>query len=251
MPPSAVAAASSSYREPAVLTQDQLQAKARKWQQTQSRRFGDRRGKTGFIDTGKQEMPPEVLRKIIKEHGDMTNRKYRQDKRVHLGALKYLPHAMMKVLENIPMPWEQIREVPVLYHITGAITFVNEVPKVIEPVFHAQWATMWIAMRREKRDRRHFKRMRFPPFDDEEPVVDYSDNLLDVEPLEAIQLELDEDEDGAVIDWFYDHKPLIDNRKHVNGSSYRFWNLDLPQMATLHRLGRTLLSDGSDRKSVV
>jgi hypothetical protein len=55
----------------------------------------------------------------------------------------------MKLLENIPSPWEvstigdmrypsdisqQVREVPVLYHISGAITFVNEVPKVIEPV---------------------------------------------------------------------------------------------------------------------
>ena len=46
-------------------------------------------------------------------------------------------------------------------------------------------------MRREKRDRRHFKRMRFPPFDDEEPPLDYGDNVLDVEPLEAIQMELD------------------------------------------------------------
>ncbi|EPQ31507.1 uncharacterized protein PFL1_00840 [Pseudozyma flocculosa PF-1] len=211
--------------------------------QSRSRRVGDRRGKTGFVDTGKQEMPPEVPRKVIKDHGDMSNRKYLQDKRVHLGALKYVPHAMMKVLENIPMPWEQVREVSVLYHITGAITFVNEVPKVIEPVFHAQWATMWLAMRREKRDRRHFKRMRFPPFDDEEPVVDYSDNLLDVEPLEAIQLELDEEEDGAIIDWFYDHKPLLDDGTRVNGPSYKFWNLDLPQMAALHRLGRTLLSD--------
>ncbi|PWZ00736.1 PROCN-domain-containing protein [Testicularia cyperi] len=235
----------SAYQLPPPLSAEQLQSKASKWRQTQSRRFGDRRGKTGFVDTGKQDMPPEVLRKIIKEHGDMTNSRFRQDKRVHLGALKYVPHAMMKVLENIPMPWEQIREVPVLYHVTGAITFINEVPRVIEPVYHAQWATMWIAMRREKRDRRHFKRMRFPPFDDEEPVVDYADNLLDVEPLEAIQLELDEEEDGPVIDWFYDHKPLIDNRKHVNGSSYRFWNLDLPQMATLHRLGRTLLTDAS------
>lgn len=34
---------------------------------------------------------------------------------------------MLKLLENIPMPWEQVREVPVLYHITGAISFVNEV----------------------------------------------------------------------------------------------------------------------------
>ena len=47
---------------------------------------------------------------------------------------------------------------------------------------------MWIMMRREKRDRRHFKRMRFPPFDDEEPPLDYADNILDVEPLEPIQV---------------------------------------------------------------
>ena len=39
-------------------------------------------------------------------------------------------------------------------------------------------------------DRRHFKRMRFPPFDDEEPPLDYGDNVLDVEPLEAIQMRL-------------------------------------------------------------
>lgn len=32
----------------------------------------------------------------------------------------------------------------------------------------------------EKRDRRHFKRMRFPPFDDEEPPLDYSYTILDV-----------------------------------------------------------------------
>eukprot|EP00983_Pelagomonas_calceolata_P121602 1160813-Pelagomonas_calceolata.AAC.19 len=57
-------------------------------------------------------------------------------------------------------------------------------------------------MRREKRDRRHFKRMRFPPFDDEEPPLDYADNILDVDPLEAIELELDEDEDAAVYDWY-------------------------------------------------
>jgi len=51
---------------------------------------------------------------------------------------------------------------------------------------------MWIMMRREKRDRHHFKRMRFPPFDDEEPPLDYGENILDVEPmLEAIQVTLE------------------------------------------------------------
>lgn len=101
-------------------------------------------------------------------------------------------------------------------------------------------------MRREKRDRRHFKRMRFPPFDDEEPPLDYADNLLDVDPLEPIQLELDEEEDSAVYTWFYDHKPLV-KTKLINGPSYRKWHLSLPIMATLHRLAGQLLSDLIDR----
>lgn len=54
--------------------------------------------------------------------------------------------------------------------------------------------------------------MRFPPFDDEEPPLDYADNILDVEPLEPIQMELDQDEDKTVTEWFYDHKPLATTR---------------------------------------
>ena len=71
---------------------------------------------------------------------------------------------------------------------------------------------MWIMMRREKRERRHIKRMRFPPFDDEEPPLDYADNVLDVEPLEAIQIDLDSEEDGSVFKWFYEHKPLVGSK---------------------------------------
>ena len=186
------------------------------------------------------------MRKIIKDHGDMSSRKFRHDKRVYLGALKFVPHAVFKLLENMPMPWEQVRHCKVIYHVTGAITFVNETPKVIEPVYVAQWATMWIMMRREKRDRRHFKRMRFPPFDDEEPPLDYADNLLDVDPLEAIELELDEDEDSAVYEWFYDHNPLK-HTKFINGDSYRKWQVPLPIMATLYRLAGQLLSDLTDK----
>ena len=111
------------------------------------------------------------------------------------------------------MPWEQIRDVKVIYHLTGAITFVNEMPLVVEPVYLAQWGSMWVVMRREKRDRRHFKRMRFPPFHDEEPLLDYADNILDVEPLEAIQMELDQEEEANIFNWFYDHKPLIGKQK--------------------------------------
>ena len=176
----------------------------------------------------------------------MSSKKYRQDKRVYLGALKYIPHAVFKLLENMPMPWEQVREVKVIYHITGAITIVDEVPRVIEPIYTAQWATMWIMMRREKRDREHFKRMKLPPFDEEDPPLDYGDNVLNVEPLEPIQMELDEVEDNLVFDWFYDHKPLI-YTKMVNGSSYKKWTIPLPVMANLHRLAGQLIGDLIDK----
>ena len=92
---------------------------------------------------------------------------------------------------------------------------MNEIPWVIEPVYVAQWSTMWMMMRREKRDRRHFKRMRFPPFDDEEPPLDYADNVLDVEPLEPIQIELDKEEDGEVSAYFHIIQITVKMLKHV------------------------------------
>ncbi|CAH8480606.1 unnamed protein product [Heterobilharzia americana] len=169
-------------------------AKAREWQQLQSKKFSEKR-KFGFVETQKDEMPPEHVRKIIRDHGDMTNRKFRHDKRVYLGALKYMPHAVLKLLENMPMPWEQIRDVKVLYHITGAITFVNEIPWVVEPIYVAQW-----------------------------------------------ELELDSEEDAAILEWFYDRNPLADS-KHVNGVTYRRWNLPLNIMSNLYRLANSLLTD--------
>lgn len=45
---------------------------------------------------------------LDRDHGDMSSKKYRHDKRVYLGALKFVPHAVYKLLENMPMPWEQV-----------------------------------------------------------------------------------------------------------------------------------------------
>eukprot|EP01082_Thalassiosira_pseudonana_P010912 g9707.t1 g9707 contig4:389980-390699(-) len=187
-----------------------LEEKSKRWTKFQSKRYSHRRRFASLNSSGtgpsapqKELLPPEHVRKILADHGDMSSKRYSADKRVYLGALKYVPHAVFKLLENMPMPWENVRTVPVLYHVTGAISFVNEVPKVIEPVYLAQWGSAWVMMRREKRDRRHFKRMRFPPFDDEEPVLDYADHILDVEPPAPIRMECgsddmdeDDDEDG-------------------------------------------------------
>ena len=91
------------------------------------------------VDAQKEDLPPQHVRKIIADHGDMSNRKFRHDKRVYLGALKfvshaamkglvsgsrrvqqlanagfvlpkcrYMPHAVLKLPENMPMPWGQV-----------------------------------------------------------------------------------------------------------------------------------------------
>lgn len=70
--------------------------------------------------------------------------------------------------------------------------------------------------------------------------------MQDVDPLEAIELELDEEEDSSVFDWFYDDHPLK-YTKFVNGPSYRSWKLPLPIMSTLYRLAGQLLSDLTDQ----
>ncbi|KAK5653161.1 hypothetical protein OQA88_9260 [Cercophora sp. LCS_1] len=244
-PPPVPAPPPPGYRPPTDPHIAKFAQKKKEWLRTQRNRFGEKR-KGGFVETEKADMPPEHLRKIVKDIGDVSQKKYTSDKRSYLGALKFMPHAVMKLLENMPMPWESAREVKVLYHVNGCLTLVNEIPRVIEPVFFAQWATMWTVMRKEKSDRRLFKRMRFPPFDDEEPPLSWSENLEDVEPLEPIQMELDEEEEAAVFEWFYDHQPLLDT-SHVNGPSYKKWNLTLPQMASLFRLSRPLVSDIVDK----
>ena len=42
-----------------------LEEKARKWIQLNSKRYGDKR-KFGFVETQKEDMPPEHVRKIIR-----------------------------------------------------------------------------------------------------------------------------------------------------------------------------------------
>lgn len=72
------------HPNPDVITEDKLQEKSLKWQQLRSKRFADKR-KLGFVEAQKEDMPPEHIRKIIRDHGDMSSRKYRHDKRVYLG----------------------------------------------------------------------------------------------------------------------------------------------------------------------
>lgn len=202
--------------------------------------------KQGKISYSKIEMPPEHLRKIIDNHADISSRRFDHDKKSFLVALKYLPHAILKLLENMPQPWESNKEVKVLYHTAGAITFVNEIPRVIEPVYIAQWSTMWVAMRKEKRDRTHFKRIRLPPFDDDEPPLSYSDHINDSDSQKGIQLQSNDPDYAQVSDWLYDSRPLEDDRTKTNGTSYKKWKLNVKDVRSLHNLSKPLLNGTHD-----
>ncbi|KAK6202977.1 NUC071 domain-containing protein [Scheffersomyces amazonensis] len=240
---------STTRKRPAPESSD-LENRKNRWLIAQKARYATstssttRTTKGGVVIPRKPVMPPEHLRKIMLDHGDLSSRKVAGDKRAYLGALKYMPHAILKLLENMPQPWESTKEVKVLYHIGGAITFVDEVPRVIEPVYIAQWAATWTQMRREKRDRRHFKRMQFPPFDDEEPPVNWLENIEDIEAPDSIQLDLSNH--PSIEEWIYDDKPLIDDNQYTNGDSYKKWHLDLQQMASLYRIAQPLMPEVTD-----
>lgn len=75
-----------------------LAEKARAWRTLNAKRYSDKR-KMGAADPVKEDMPAQHVRKLISDHGDMSSKKFRNDKRVYLGALKYVPHAILKLLE--------------------------------------------------------------------------------------------------------------------------------------------------------
>lgn len=66
-----------------------LEIRARKWQQKRVKKF-KQEVKGSLVSMPTAQMPVEHLRKIARDHGDMSSRKFRNDKRVYLGALKYL-----------------------------------------------------------------------------------------------------------------------------------------------------------------
>lgn len=63
--PPAAAQPSYTVLPTAAEAEARLEEKARKWMQLNSKRYGDKR-KFGFVETQKEDMPPEHVRKIIR-----------------------------------------------------------------------------------------------------------------------------------------------------------------------------------------
>lgn len=73
-----------------------LKDRARKWQRKRVKKF-KQETKGRLVSMQNSDMPVEQLRKIVKDHGDMASRKFRNDKRIYLGALKYLTFLLSNI----------------------------------------------------------------------------------------------------------------------------------------------------------
>lgn len=76
---------------------------------------------------GKYAQPPEVLKKLA------------QNARPRLDALQLLPHALYYALASLPMPWQPLKYVTVVYHADGSISFIKDTYKIGKKEFRERW----------------------------------------------------------------------------------------------------------------
>ena len=168
----------------------------------------------------KKYMPPDHLRDLMREQGDLKGSKNKELRNLFLGSMKFMPLALYKFLENIPMPWEATKDVNVTYNVRGILSMVDDTPTVAEPVYKAQWGATWSAMRMHKaavqqsggRVERAFATTKktFLIFPDDVAPADYVADIMRRKVPEPVRNEhLDEVGDKAVIDWFYVPEPML------------------------------------------
>eukprot|EP00477_Mikrocytos_mackini_P002140 GAHX01002346.1.p1 GENE.GAHX01002346.1~~GAHX01002346.1.p1 ORF type:complete len:2012 (-),score=317.38 GAHX01002346.1:41-6076(-) len=126
----------------------------------------------------KSKQSPWAIRKIVKDVEEMEDRKFENLKHSYINALPYLPAALSKCLENIPMPWTTHKIVDISYQNRGALTFVNESPKCIPAVFLALLNAKSPEITQLILNPNTKKTLEFPLFDDEEPIKDFTAGIL-------------------------------------------------------------------------
>uniref|UniRef100_A0A6T6SP05 mRNA splicing factor PRP8 n=1 Tax=Amorphochlora amoebiformis TaxID=1561963 RepID=A0A6T6SP05_9EUKA len=186
---------------------------------------------------------PEYLRKMLKNILQYNKMIQLKEKRIFINSLKYIPHSLYKMLENIPMPWESQKNTNILYHQSGAILFINEIPRSICKLYYAKWGSVWKSMKKEKKNRIHFSRMRFPPFDDEEVFIDYVDNIYHLPPLQSIKIEKNH---YQAIPWLFENeinfKNFIETIKNKNKNIIK-----IPILQNLKKLSMPILNEVFDK----
>lgn len=113
----------------------------------------------------KEKMPAEHLRRVIRTSKSTSP--------TFMGAMRYLPHAVHNLLRSMPMPWESIRYVDVVYHVSGLITFVTDRRRVSVGEYRRRWSEASERFNKEASRRGGIRELRYPVFDDDDEIVDY------------------------------------------------------------------------------
>lgn len=113
----------------------------------------------------KERMPPEHLRRVVRVSRSMHPS--------FMGAMKYMPHALHNLLRAMPMPWEAVRYVDVLYHVSGLITFVTEKRREGVEEYRRRWSAVSRRFSSEKKRRGLIRSLKYPVFDDDDEITDF------------------------------------------------------------------------------
>ena len=79
-----------------ILSEKNLEEKSKRWSQFMTKKFAPKR-KFGYVESGKEPLPCEVLRKIIKDHGDMSSKKFKQEHKLKMAILFSLLRIILKL----------------------------------------------------------------------------------------------------------------------------------------------------------
>ncbi|KAH9411623.1 pre-mRNA-processing-splicing factor 8 [Ordospora pajunii] len=113
----------------------------------------------------KEKMPPEHLRR--------TMNVLKSTCPASMGAMRYLPYALHNLLRSMPMPWEPLRYVSVLYHVSGVITFVTEKRRADAHEYRQMWSMASTRCSEESKKRGGIRVLSYPVFDDEQEIMSY------------------------------------------------------------------------------
>uniref|UniRef100_G0U334 Protein kinase A catalytic subunit n=1 Tax=Trypanosoma vivax (strain Y486) TaxID=1055687 RepID=G0U334_TRYVY len=196
-----------------------MQRRVAEWRTLNTKRHGYRTVYSEAVGE-KDEVPPEYLRKLVKDNGDLSGKRFNTERKLCVALLKYMPLALYKLLENMPMPWEEARYVNVVYHMNGILTLVDDTPMVPEQLYLSQWGSMWTKMRAHKVELQQecgaFRRA-VHKGNENEPPIDYGDYIMDREPPPALYDDLVEEDAAPILDWFYDPFPRLVYPNQIRG----------------------------------
>ncbi|TBU16093.1 subunit of U5 snRNP spliceosome [Ordospora colligata] len=118
-----------------------------------------------IMHVSKERMPPEHLRR--------TMNVLKSTCPASMGAMRYIPYALHNLLRSMPMPWEPLRYVPVLYHVSGVITFVTDKRRTDVYEYKKMWSVVSMRCSEESKKRGGIRVLSYPVFDDEQEIISY------------------------------------------------------------------------------